>query len=93
VTTPDVVSTLGVIFLLYGVGLGAGPTFFRAFAAYGKPMLFVLGAMVLSAFLTTIAFSLLADVPTGLAAGIFTGSMKSSSGFASAIDRLPGQTS
>jgi putative transport protein len=93
VTTPEEISTLGVIFLLYGVGLGAGPTFFRAFGAYGKPMLLVLGAMVLTALLTTLVFARLAKVPTDLAAGVFTGSMKSSSGFASAVDRLPGQTS
>jgi putative transport protein len=93
VTTPDDISTLGVIFLLYGVGLGAGPTFFRAFGAYGKRMLLVLGSMVLAAALTTFAFARLAGIPTPLAAGVFTGSMKSSSGFASALDRLPGRTS
>jgi putative transport protein len=92
VTTPEAVSTLGVIFLLYGVGLGAGPTFFRAFGAYGKSMLLVLGIMVLAATLTTLVFARLAGIPTPLAAGLFTGSMKSSAGFASAIDRLPGET-
>jgi putative transport protein len=91
-TTPDEVSTLGVIFLLYGVGLGAGPTFFRAFGAYGQRLLFVLSVMILTAGLATIAFARLASVPTALAAGVFTGSMKSSSGFASTIDRLTGQT-
>jgi putative transport protein len=92
-TTPDEISTLGVIFLLYGVGLGAGPTFFRAFGAYGQRLLVVLGVMVLTAALATLTFARLAGVPTALAAGVFAGSMKSSSGFASAIDRLPGQTS
>jgi putative transport protein len=92
-TAPDEVSTLGVIFLLYGVGLGAGPTFFRAFGMYGKPLLLISLSMVLAGAATALAFAWLAHIPADLAAGIFTGSMKSSSGFASAIDRLPSQTS
>jgi putative transport protein len=92
-TAPDEVSTLGVIFLLYGVGLGAGPTFFRAFGIYGKPLLLISASMVTAGAATALAFSWLAHMPTDLAAGIFTGAMKSSSGFASAIDRLPGHTS
>lgn len=35
---PPMVATLGAILLLYGVGLGAGPTFFRSFGTYGKPL-------------------------------------------------------
>ncbi len=92
-TAPEEVATLGVIFLLYGVGLGAGPTFFRAFGTYGKPLLTISASMVVAGALTSLAFAWLAHIPVDLAAGIFTGSMKSSSGFASAIDRLPSQTS
>jgi putative transport protein len=86
---PPMVSTLGAIFLLYGVGLGAGPTFFRSFGTYGKPLLLVLSAMVAAAALATLVFVVLAGIPADLAAGVFAGAMKSSSGFASALDQLP----
>ena len=88
---PPTVATLGAILLLYGVGLGAGPTFFQSFATYGRSLLLVLVAMVLAAAVATLAFVFLAGIPADLAAGVFTGAMKSSSGFASALDQLPGR--
>lgn len=91
-TAPDQISTLGVIFLLYGVGLGAGPTFFQAFRQYGKRLVLAVGAMILAAAVTTVALAWLAGIPADLAAGVFAGAMKSSAAFAAALDRLPGQT-
>lgn len=82
---------LGVVFLLYGIGLGAGPTFFRALGQYGRQAIVVVVPMVLVAALITAAFVKIAHMPLPLAIGCFTGAMKSSSAFATAVARFPDQ--
>lgn len=80
---------LGVVLLLYGIGLGAGPTFFRAMGQYGRQALAIVVPMVLVAALLTVAFIKYADLPLPLAIGCLTGAMKSSSAFATALYRFP----
>jgi putative transport protein len=86
---PREITALGIVFLLYGVGLGAGPAFFRAFGSYGKSLFAVVAAMILAGALTTILIARLTGMPPALTAGVFSGCMKNSAAFASAVDQFP----
>jgi putative transport protein len=80
---------LGVVFLLYGIGLSAGPMFFRALNQYGRQAIAIVAPMILVAALVAVAFIKLTGMSLPLAIGCFTGAMKNPAAFATAIDRFP----
>lgn len=88
---PAGVGNLGLVLFVYGVGIAAGPSFFRAFVSQGANLAKLGLLLVLIAAGTTWAFATAFDIPTGLAVGIFAGAMTSTPALASAMDALGDQ--
>lgn len=85
---PNKIGTLGLILFVYGVGLGAGPGFFRAFVTQGKNLAKLGVVLVTIGAICTYTCARLFDIPCDLAVGIFAGSMTSTPALAAAIDLL-----
>ncbi len=83
---PDGIGELGLVLFVYAVGLGAGPTFFRAFRDQGRQLAFLGIATVIVGALTTWLLTLLLDVPGELATGLFAGSMTSTPALAAGVE-------
>lgn len=83
---PAGLGELGLVLFVYAVGLGAGPTFFRAFRDQGR-QLALLGVVtvVIGAF-TVWLLTLLFDVPGELATGVFAGALTSTPALASGME-------
>ena len=83
---PALIGDLGLVLFAYAIGLSAGATFFRAFAAQGVRLsLLALMTLAVGALLT-LATARLFDVPSGVAVGIFAGAMTSTPGLAAALE-------
>lgn len=87
-TIPAGIGTLGLVLFVYCVGIGAGDRFFASLAREGAALakLAVL-IVVLGAAMTWIGATLL-DIPTGLATGIFAGSLTSTPALAAATEGM-----
>jgi putative transport protein len=85
-TMPEGIGTLGLILFVYAAGLGAGPTFFRAFRDQGRQLAFLGIVTVVIAALTTSVLTWALQVPGELATGLFAGSLTSTPALASGID-------
>lgn len=85
---PAGVGTLGLVLFVYCVGIGAGDRFFASLAREGTALakLAVL-IVVLGAAMTWLGATLL-DIPTGLATGIFAGSLTSTPALAAATEGM-----
>ena len=88
-TIPSKVGTLGLILFVYGVGLGAGPGFFRAFVSQGKNLAIMGMILVSIGAVCTVVCGMAFEIPRELAVGIFAGSMTSTPALAAAVDMLP----
>lgn len=82
---PDGIGTLGLILFVYAVGLGAGPTFFRAFRDQGRQLAFLGIVTVIIGAVTTSLLAWILHVPGDLATGLFAGSLTSTPALASGI--------
>lgn len=82
------VGIIGLVLFVYGVGLAAGPSFFRAFVRQGKTLAQLALVLVGTGVITTVAFAVLAGIPQDLAVGIFAGSLTSTPALATAVERL-----
>lgn len=87
-TIPSQIGTLGLILFVYGVGLGAGPGFFRAFVTQGKNLAKMGALLVAVGALCTYVCARIFDIPCELSVGIFAGSMTSTPALAAAVDML-----
>jgi putative transport protein len=87
-TIPAKIGTLGLILFVYGVGLGAGPGFFRAFVSQGKNLAIMGMLLVCIGAICTVGCAKIFDIPADLSVGIFAGSMTSTPALAAAIDML-----
>ncbi len=85
---PGVVGTLGLVLFVYGVGVGAGPRFFRAFVTQGKALAKMGILLVGAGAATTYLCAKLMHVPYDLSVGIFAGSLTSTPALAAALDAL-----
>jgi putative transport protein len=85
---PNKIGTLGLILFVYGVGLGAGPGFFRAFVTQGKNLAKMGAILVGVGAVCTYVCARVFDIPCDLSVGIFAGSMTSTPALAAAIDML-----
>ncbi len=83
---PDGIGELGLVLFVYAVGLGAGPTFFRAFRDQGRQLAFLGIATVLVGALTTGLLAIVLHVPADLATGVFAGSLTSTPALASGVE-------
>lgn len=87
-TIPNQIGTLGLILFVYGVGLGAGPGFFRAFVTQGKNLAKMGALLVAVGAGATYVCALVFEIPCELSVGIFAGSMTSTPALAAAVDML-----
>ncbi len=83
---PNGIGEMGLVLFVYAVGLGAGPTFFRAFRDQGRQLAFLGMATVLIGASTVWLLTLLFDIPRELATGVFAGSMTSTPALASGVE-------
>ena len=83
---PSGIGEMGLVLFVYAVGLGAGPTFFRAFRDQGRQLAFLGMTTVLIGAFTVWVLMLLFDVPGELATGVFAGSMTSTPALASGME-------
>lgn len=87
---PSGIGEMGLVLFVYAVGLGAGPTFFRAFRDQGR-QLALLGLVTVVVGACTIGLlSLLFDIPGELATGLFAGSMTSTPALAAGTEAAAG---
>lgn len=87
---PEGLGTLGLVVFVYGVGITAGPTFFRGLARDGMAMASLSGIVVLSSAVTTWIVTRLADLPAPLAGGLYAGAMTSTPALGAVSDVLKG---
>ncbi len=85
---PSVVGTLGVVLFVYCVGISAGPSFFRAFAAQGKKLAQMAVLITLLGAAVTYIGAVLFDVPMDLAVGIYAGALTSTPALAAATETI-----
>jgi putative transport protein len=93
---PPIVTSLGIVFFVYSVGLQAGPQFFHLFGRrglkYSVLALFTVSIGAATALLLAIPF----HINISVAVGVFAGAMTSTPALASAINTihtyLPGQS-
>lgn len=88
---PPAIGSVGLVLFIYCVGLGAGPSFFRAFRKQGQVLaLLGLCIVIVGAGITWLASRLL-GIPGPLSAGIFAGALTSTPGLAAAVEAVPGE--
>ena len=83
------VGTMGLVLFAYGIGITAGPGFFRAFRQQGKRLAALAFALVSVAAVVTWLVAWLLEIPPDLAAGMFAGSLTSTPGLAAVMESLP----
>lgn len=84
-TLPAGLDKLGLVLFVYAVGLGAGPTFFRAFRTQGRQLAFLGIATVVVGATTVSGLAWAFKLPAELATGLFAGSLTSTPALASGI--------
>ncbi len=83
-TVSKIVETIGIVLFVGSVGLIAGPKFFRNFKKNAKSYV-LLGAIIILAGAGTCALIvLISGIDASLAAGLFSGALTSTPGFAAA---------
>lgn len=85
-TVSRAVMDLGLLLFVYSVGLQAGPRFFRTFRRHGIQYVVIALVVTLTAVTATIGLAYLLDLPTELAAGLYSGAMTCTPCLAAAID-------
>ncbi len=83
------VGTMGLVLFAYGIGITAGPGFFRAFRQQGKRLAALAFALVSVAAVVTWLVAWLLEIPPDLAAGMFAGALTSTPGLAAVMESLP----
>ena len=86
---PAGIGQLGLVLFIYGVGLTAGPAFFRAFRQHGKELAALAFILVASGGATAWLIAALLDLPGPLAAGMFAGALTSTPALAAAVEAAP----
>jgi len=86
---PRGIGELGLVLFVYAVGLGAGPTFFRAFRDQGRQLAMLGMATVCLGAGMLWAMTLVFDVPAELATGLFAGSLTSTPALAAGMEAAP----
>jgi putative transport protein len=89
---PSAMGSVGLVLFIYCVGLGAGPSFFRAFRKQGQVLALLGLCIVVVGAATTWLVSRLLGIPGPLSAGIFAGALTSTPGLAAAVEAMPGES-
>lgn len=82
---PRELGNFGLVLFVYCVGLGAGPSFFRAFFRQGADLAKLSVVLLLAGAVSVILFAKLAGVSASLSSGIFAGALTSTPGLAAAM--------
>ncbi len=85
---PAGVGTLGLVLFVYCVGIGAGDRFFASLAREGTALAKLAVLIVVLGAATAWIGATLLDIPTGLATGIFAGSLTSTPALAAATEGM-----
>jgi putative transport protein len=85
---PKEVMDFGLLLFVYSVGLTAGPSFFRTFRKRGMQFVMLALVVVGTGAIVTAVLVYLLDLPLGLAAGLYAGSLTCTPALAAAIDTL-----
>ena len=88
---PAGLGTFGLVVFVYGVGLTAGPTFFRSLARDGLAMAWLSCVVVCSGAAVTWGITRLMDLPPSLAAGLYAGAMTSTPALGAVTDAVAGE--
>jgi putative transport protein len=89
---PEIVHQLGLVLFVYSVGLSSGPGFFASFRRHGVQNACLVAAALLAATMTTVLAARLLDLPAGIAAGVFAGSVTNTPALAAVLEVLRGDT-
>lgn len=89
---PEGVGRLGLVAFVYGVGITAGPSFFRGLARDGMSMAVLSVVVVLTGAVTTWGVTRFADLPPPLAGGLFAGAMTSTPALGAVTDATGGSS-
>ncbi len=89
---PSAIGSVGLALFIYCVGLGAGPTFFRAFRKQGQALALLGLCIVVVGATTTWGAAKLLGIPGALSTGILAGALTSTPGLAAAVEAGPGQS-
>jgi putative transport protein len=85
---PEIVYQFGLVLFVYTVGLSSGPNFLAALRRSGlRDNLFTVTLLLLAALLT-VGFQSLLGLKSGLAAGMFAGSLTNTPALASILEQL-----
>jgi len=85
---PQIITSLGVIFFVYSIGLQAGPRFFHLFNRRGIKFSVLAILTVFIGAGTALLLAIPLGISTASAVGIFAGAMTSTPALASSIDAL-----
>ncbi len=83
---PDLVSSIGLIMFLYGIGIQYGKEFFAGLRGTGLKWNIIAAAGVLAALAVTLALGKAAGVSLGHSMGLFAGSLTNTATLQAAID-------
>ncbi|MGE5602689.1 MAG: aspartate:alanine exchanger family transporter [Nitrososphaerales archaeon] len=87
-TIPKPIVDLGLVLFLYATGLQAGPRFFRSFRKQGAQVVVVAAAVVAAAAVVTAGLAKAMHLSYGLAAGMFSGAVSSTTSLAGAAEAV-----
>lgn len=85
---PTGVGTLGLVLFVYCIGIGAGDRFFASLVREGTALAKLAVLITVLGGAITWAGSILLDIPTGLATGIFAGALTSTPALAAATEGM-----
>jgi len=85
---PPIVTSLGIVFFVYSVGLQAGPQFFHLFGRRGLKYSVLAFFTVSIGAITAIVLAIPFHMETSMAVGAFAGAMTSTPALASAINAI-----
>ena len=83
-TVSKIVETIGIVLFVGSVGLIAGPKFFRNFKKNAKSYVLLGAIIIVSGAATCALIVLISGIDASLAAGLFSGALTSTPGFAAA---------
>lgn len=88
VQAPRIVLELGLALFVYAIGIQVGNRFFKNFRKEGFHMIGVTIAMISSALIVTLLIAYFRNLPVGISAGLFAGSLTNTPALAAAVDLI-----
>lgn len=83
---PENFQSVGLVFFIFTIGMQAGPGFFDSFRQHGRQLILTGSLLVVITAITAYSLTMIFDIDSSLAVGIFNGALTSTPGLAAAID-------